>query len=427
MLFADLNNENSLIKSKEQLVDMDQREDRQVSQYLEYIQKLHERISEREQRTGITRWALLGGVAYIAWQSVPMFAKLKEAAEPSWTYLWLNCSYLTTLSFFVFFLYQSLGISRHVSPYSFRQTNATARAGKKLSLLIIFVSFFPAAFLSFQAWLNIPELSDLNYRFLSSVSIFLLFVGTTTSGAVIYIDKYVKKNGFWPPFVLIPAGNSVFSIQLFICATFICMTIYYFLTGLRYIPATIFEPVLLLSGSIALIPPCLEVILSGIHRQERLSVLEILERDILMHDLSSEEIKNRLEDDLIGCELGDWAKRQVEQVRSANTLVIENCKDVKNIIKQIMELDPSLKFERAGRISNCINKIDETITKLNTNWLPLHNWLASCKNQPFKDPYIAKVVDSTLNDLSPLINSSVNMARESINLLKQRLAEIEKE
>ncbi|UCV17639.1 hypothetical protein [Ferribacterium limneticum] len=400
--------------------------DNQVGQYLEYIRKLYERISEREQHTGITRWALLAGLAYMAWQSVPMLAIIKEA-EPSWTYLWLISSYLTTITFFTHHLYQSLSVSRHASPYDFRQVNATASAGSPLSLLIIIVSFSPGIFLSYLAWRTVPELSDLNYRFLNLTTWSLSVFAVLLSGAVLYNDRYIKKNGFMPPFIL--AANkqsiSIFIFQIVFPLFFIGTSVYFFSISINKIPSAIFEPVLLLSGSIALIAPIAEVVLSGIRRQERLSVLATLERDILMHDLSAEEIKIRLEDDFIGCELGDWAKRQVELVRAAHTSISTYCKDAQDVLLQVSQLDPSLRFERIGRIKQCVKLLDSKIDELNGCWEPLNAWLIGCKSQPFLDPYIAQIVEGTLADLSPLMQTAVRMARNSLELLKKRLEELE--
>lgn len=400
-------------------------EDR-VTQYIEYIRKSYERISELEQHTGITRWALLAGLAYIAWQSVPLLAKIKDI-ESSWTHLWLFSAYLSTISFFAHFLYQTLNINRHVSPYDYRQVSVTANTGSHLSLLIVFVSFAPSICLSYLAWKTTPGLSDLNYRFLNLITWTLSGMSIAVTGAMIYSANYIKKNGFMPPFLFAANKSSIstFIFQIPVPLFFISISTYYFSTNINTIPTPIFEPVLLLGGSIALVGPCIEVILSGIRRQERLSVLATLERDILMHDLSPEEIKARLEDEFIGCELGDWAKRRVEQVRAAHTSISAYCKEAQEVLQQVSALDPSLKYERIGRIKHCVNQLGSKIDELNEHWEPLNAWLTGCKTQASLDPYIIKVVEGTLADLSPLMQTSVKMARSSLDLLKKRLTDLE--
>mgnify|MGYP007037358134 CR=1 FL=1 len=183
---------------------------------------------------------------------------------------------------------------------------------------------------------------------------------------------------------------------------------------------------LLLSGSIALAGPCGEIVLSAVRRQERLSALATLERDIVMHNLSAPEIKNRFENELIGCELGDWAKKRIEKVRECEISLTAYCKDAEEVLQQVSELDPSLKFERKGRIRECINQLNSEIDELTKHWNPLNEWMTACLTQPFLDPYVADVVRGSRSELMPTLQNSVKISRDVLNVLSRRAEELEK-
>lgn len=400
----------------------------QSQDYLDYIRGAYARISEEQQHTGITRWALMGGLAYVTWQSIPMLVKV-QAVNFGWQALCLVSALLLVISSFGFHLYQGLNISQSTSPYAYRQFSATASAKAPLSVLVLFVSFGPPAFFAYLAWEMVPSLTPITYRFLSLVVWFMAGMSVLMLGIIIYNARYLRKNGFMLPALWVGAnranGKSMLiwnSVQML----FIGAAVYFLAKSLDRVPVEILEQVLLLGGSMAIVPPCIEVILSGVHVQGRLSLLATLERDILMHDLSVEEIKARLENDLIGSELGDWAKRQVERVRAKHNELTGFCEEVVQILQQVSELDVSLTFERRGRLEQCVDRMEQLTNELNESWEPVNLWLNSFKNQPFLDPYIKQVVQGALDDLTPLMRSAASAAKHSLGLLRSQAKELDK-
>jgi hypothetical protein len=356
-----------------------------------------------------------------------MLVKVKGVSS-GWSALYLVSALLLVISCFGFHLYQTLTVNSRPSPYDFRQLGATASASTPLSILVVFVSFGPVILFACLAWETVPNLSDLTYRFLSLVAWMLAMLGVLVCGFALYSARYIQKNGFIPPSLLGAAtranANSTL-VGTVVQLSMIGAATYFLATNIDTVPSEILEQVLLLGGGIAIVPPCIEVILSSVHAQGRLSLLSTLERDILMHDLPVEEIRTRLENDLIGSELGDWAKRRVEKIRAAHNEITGFCEEVGVTLQQVEALDVSLKFERKGRLNQCVTRLDSLIDELNSCWEPLNSWLSSCKTQPFRDPYITRVVQGTLDDLSPLMQSAVQAARSSLATLKARIKEIE--
>lgn len=396
--------------------------------YIDFIRTSYSRISERQQHSGVTRWALLGGLAYLAWQSIPMLVKIR-GIDTGWNSLYLVSALLLVISSFGFHLYQSLTVNRRSSPYDFRQLGATASAGLPLYLLVILVSFGPTTLFTLLAWKNVPNLPDLTYRFLSLVAWMFAIFGVILAIFVLYTYKYTQSNGFMPPAFLAStgAGNTARLVVAGFHLSFIAAAGYFLVTSIDIVPPEILEQVLLLGGSIAIVPPCIETILSGLHKESGLELLSTLERDILMHDLPVEEIRARLESDLIGSELGDWAKRRVEKVRSVHNEIAKFREEVDETLEQVLALDKSLKYERQGRLMQCSTRLEGLIDELNSCREPLNKWLTGCKNQPFRDPYINKVIKETLVDFSALMQSAVDAAQGSLAKLRSCLKEIDSE
>mgnify|MGYP001343432879 CR=1 FL=1 len=192
-----------------------------VNLYLEYIRKCYDRISEHEQHTGITRWAILAALAYIAWQAVPLLAKIRDI-EASWSHLWIASAYLSTISFFVHFMYQSLAANRQVSRYDYRQINKAGSTSLSLSLSIILVSFTPAIFLSYMAWAAALGLSDLQYRFLSLITWVLSSMALCMIGVLVHHERYVSKHGWMPPYFFAANKHSGFSVIYLLIPLFFC-------------------------------------------------------------------------------------------------------------------------------------------------------------------------------------------------------------
>ena len=202
---------------------------------------------------------------------------------------------------------------------------------------------------------------------------------------------------------------------------FLIASSYYAVIAAKFVSKESFEPVLLLGGSIAILGPCISFLLAAIPRRGRLQILAKLERDIVIHQLSAEEIKTRLEEDLIGLEIGDWAKKRIDGVRALQTALLAYCNDADEAIGQIAELDISLKFERDGRARECLNRLNNDFGKLEKEWDPLYSWMSSYLSQPSIDSYITQVVKAAVEDLSVLMKQSTQRVRNTITSLEKQL------
>ena len=72
------------------------------NQYLDYIRVLHKRSSDYAQKNGFTIWAIIIGLIYLMWNSIPLIDEIRGNKENIYTVaLYYSYIHMAILSFFV--------------------------------------------------------------------------------------------------------------------------------------------------------------------------------------------------------------------------------------------------------------------------------------------------------------------------------------
>lgn len=156
---------------------------------------------------------------------------------------------------------------------------------------------------------------------------------------------------------------------------------------------------------------------------EYLSRLSKLERDVIIHELSKEDISQRLQDEFLGNYVGDWIERFLQEVRDKSEAVSKLSKKAENVIAEIQEIDEKYEHERSGRAKKYTEELKSLLQSFNASIAPLIDWLSEAELQSAinKDKFIQSIVASTIKELKANDRDVRERANLAINKFEQWL------
>lgn len=190
---------------------------------------------------------------------------------------------------------------------------------------------------------------------------------------------------------------------------------------LKEIPEKTFEPIVVTSFDLSLIIFTLILLFRTKIARKKIDKIVELERDIVFHGLDDSEIRARIQDEIIGNEIGDWLKERIIDVREKAIALGEHADKAKTFCEEYNGLDSNLKHERKGRLEEYLTNLESTQEQYFEESTKLFKWL-SIVNSGIKiriGRRIARVIADTTSELKEIsedVGKKVRLAL--INLRK---------
>ncbi len=393
----------------------------QRDRYIDYARTLRERVANKATQSGITIWALTGAVIYLIWQTIPTYAVIKGDADAAHLALFLT-GQLLALMVGAWHLLHSLAKRNFYSPFD-------SRLERDISITdAVFVAAITILQVGFPAMVNaaainsayaIPSLYWL-YR-INAYGLGILLVVVLITLPILL--TYKKVIGFVPL-----ATNSVgkkgklllfasASVDLALIAL-APVNIYGIYVTTKVIDASLFSAVFLTAFNTAIAIWALTMLMKSYRASNALAFFEKLERDIVMHGLSEAEIRDRLEQEYLGSELGAWIGKQVGLIKEYAADLNAYCASVNERIDEVRKVDATHTFERMGRLRSIINGLETRLDTLTGAWTPMQRWLTYSNLTARNDSYAETHIKAALNELVDLRARAAEAARESLRKVK---------
>ena len=394
-----------------------------TDQLLQYIRILYERRANRAAKTGITVWAVLAALIYLAWRSIPQLIQLSTNRDSIYSFLLLY----SHIQIFLVALYLCFPIGGDLSPKS-RFDYRISRQSEKDVLLQLGMIFSAGIGLPvFAGWLAARHLS-LSHFHLIQISIntyalsgFALFIVIASAGINIYqrISEYpfptqlssdrwlgqrIFNSATWLLFFELCIGNAVaVSVSLPITAA----------NWNAALVELAVNSALLALGIIAL-----SHLLSADAHLERLAKLE---RDIVIHELSPEKIRARLELDVVGQDVSEWLKSEIDNVKAKADELRAHTKQIDQLSQEVAEIEKQYSYERTGRIKKYVDEMQDKLNIYSKRTIKLQRWLTFTAQLPqiLVDQYISELLQKTTTELESTLEAVKTEVKAAVTKIER--------
>lgn len=392
-------------------------------EYVDYVRELHDRVSKKARDTGVTKWALVGALVYLFWQSIPLLSQARTHAN--WKELFvLFSAHISVILLTGFMCFGTLTSIRPVRSYDYRLYRKPEASSLLYLATIITLVLGVPLLLNIAAWQGVAGLSQLHYRLLSANGWMLLVVLLSASITLLQNQWKWGKTGF-PPVAKL-ANDSKFdewTSWLLAPVVFLAFGLNVYFTGCAFssIDGKVSEITLTLGANAVFGIVGLLMILSSIPDNEALNRLSRIERDAIIHGLTADEIRVRIESDYLGHHFGRWLDEKIVEVRQTNAKWLAACRRHKEVEAELSSIDPAMIYERKGRMDAYIDEISSLSGELIKIWNPMSNWMLEAANRPGLDPHIRKLLSDAHEELSCLVKDTRQEAEATLQAIRKGL------
>ena len=389
--------------------------DNKRAELLEYIRLLYNRQNDEASKAGVTFWAVLVGIVYVSWEVLDLISKLSNFQEIGiYIYYAFGLVHLVLLTICIFISSKSPDFRR--KSFDYRVTNNRNMSLKTAILLLltlglplfcVYQSFQLGNLTAFQLLqLEINYWTLLIFLSLFLFAMFFEFFMRLKTKFPLVSDLELSRNS------LIFRGL-VFLFSLLVFEIFVG-NFYIVVTELSN-PENAIKYKLVLN--VSLISYGLYFLLKKSEKDEYLSRLVKLERDVIMHNLDEDQIVKRLGDEFLGNYIGDWIEDLLREIRQKSDAAVQFSKKSDEVIKDINALDEGHQYEKQGRS----NEYHSELKKLSSAFIddidPLIEWLEKVNVQ-------LKFCDDEF--MKSLVVSSLKELKLTLGKVKRGVEEVEK-
>ncbi|MDO8926559.1 MAG: hypothetical protein Q7U94_06590 [Sideroxyarcus sp.] len=384
-----------------------------TDQYLNYIRVLRDREDNKGKKAGITTWSLLVALIYVVWQLIPEVPLIKADS---------------VLIAYVVQLYGYMQITAILTIDLFRTSLQPVRRGQfgfRISLfeeknisLIHLIALLALGLLLPTAGLHYSnEYLGIAYsswpRIQGAINTFILLPFLLLTVIVFSVLKiYQSKTEYPSPLILVAQGNGANGLNRYIffpisLLLWIGNAICIYLV-IQSLPSDFFSQILRVSLDSMLLILIISALLTSTKIDNTSARLEALERDIVLHELDTHTVRERIQDELLGHEAGEWLRNRVLQVRQKAESVREVTQQALELKKTILEINPEFTHEQFGRVADYTTKLQKLTTEYNGNFESLGKWLI------FSIQMIKVYKDTSLENLLNDVHKQLSEVNENI-------------
>jgi hypothetical protein len=384
--------------------------------YLEYIRELHARLSKRASQSGVTTWALLGAFAFLLLQLPAVLVKLSREESPQVVVMWahLQVSVLAAWAFS-----STLRGTNPTTQFDYRVRAADSVLGTvTLGVLLLLV---PAALSTgalyvssdLHGWQRLVLLTNAWFY----GPLFFLWTAYTTFALISQLTTNL------PPIATLLQEKT--SIRAVISVALDALTLVLLVSNLYFVFGPWFaaeRPTSQSALTLALVLTFIVVILWQLvmtlpmHRS--LDGLERLERDIILHNIEVEAIKDRLEREYLGTQLGALLQRRVADLKEQADDLQHFAESAQEKLAEIEHLGADFRHEKEGRVGDLLDSLEPRVRALENHWTGLGPWLKGAYDSPIHDRYLRDLAKKTLAELGAHMARAIGAAKLTLDNIR---------
>lgn len=393
---------------------------------LTYVRELHSRHIESASRQGVTTWALAAGIVYLLWNLVPQLGAIAKLEDWRFTF-YQNIAHIYVAIITGTVLIKSGRSALRKGPFDYRIRN-NEFAEFLLALVFLSVTLGVPLYCSIFA-LSRMESGGFHALQLTVNTIALGFMALSGILAFGIQVKSRIQTGYPAPSLLMEGQSKTFSFLNFLMSV---LTIELFIGNIHasliplvhepdrwllYFPAALNVSLLIIA--------CLIAYLANQPKRD-IEALARIERDIVLHDLSKEEIRNRLETDLLGQSFGGWISEKIAFVKERAVKLRELSIEHEAVLAAIDQIDPKFSYERSERLRVHLETLKNARNEYTKAAMPLIRWLNSARSARLvlDDRVILTVLEEATKELQQVLEECTKSVESAASALQEKLSSI---
>jgi hypothetical protein len=399
------NMENSMYNKKAELLD--------------YIRVLHDRQASKASKAGMTSWAVLAGVIYAIWHLLDYVSEMpiKDSSGIEILYAFSQI-YMAIIS--LNFLVSQSHSGRNKKNLDYRIFQGDDGVVQVLVVSLFILGLPLSAILA----TSIIDMEGLPFPYQADVNFWVIVILSVLIGIYSISRIRAHMNNKLPHIAGIFGGESLLHriSSFFLYILFLEMLIgnvaniaYSIFSHMNYVY------VYVVAFDIALIVFGLIVLYRNSITQRSLSRMACLERDIVIHNLSDDQILDRLQDEFLGSYVGDWLERLIKEIKEEGASLSQHALSVDDLISEVNLIDSSYEKERKGRINDFLVDIENRFDRYDRKISPLLAWLkeASVHASMHKDQFVKSIVLSSADDLGQNSKDAGKKVKDALAKLRE--------
>lgn len=357
--------------------------DDKKSEYLSYVRVLYERESNKGKQSGVTKWGVIIALVYIVWNLIDSYPKVRDDSIAFYSAIFMYGFLQLSVDYFSTFFNLPLGGTNN-SKFDIR-IRGKGFASEYVNYLIIIILMLGLPLLSQfcrdASILNVQSVST-SIRFIEiqvSINFYALsFLIIATAAYLLFNSIYERIKRYPSPLIFNSRtkGKKTQYMLMFFSLEMAFGNAIAFYMLLNYLPLTVLQPVLTFTFDLVLIVLAIKYLSSSTFQNGRIEKISSLERDIIFHELSTDEIKKRIQEEFIGHEFGEWLKNKVNEVRKEAAALHELSEKSIELRAGIEALSKELEYEKNGRLNKFMDELESRYKSYNKKFSPLVNWIS---------------------------------------------------
>jgi len=390
-------------------------------QLLTYIGSLRDRVFNQSKKNGVTKWALGVSILYLLLQSFPYMASLKYGLLPSLEFL-IAFTHIIGLVVGITWFYDALKGGTEFSKFDYRFTTNNSN-----DLTLPALGFFAfegiyclcacAIFMKFKdppfdPHFTPPEILSfaIGGGFYLIFTVALIYVWVQKSN-----DTKAQKVQYPTPSSLrVNTKSPAYTVFSHTFPAFIIfINAVYVVSPSFSIDIDDYKSITLLGFQLSLALCGVAIFIRSIRDTSAISYFEKLERDIVLHKVSEEEILTRLQNHYFGNEFSTWLKQKIAELEifSAKILEFENQKLL--LIAEVNGLDANLIYEKKGRLDKFSEEVKAHFDEYKQNHSDFDKCLTNIITSSKSDKYLLDLI----NEHKARLDSMVANDKEKLKKL----------
>lgn len=381
--------------------------------YVNYIRFRQQQATQKLANSGMTTWAILAALVYIFWETIPLMPTLRPLLETKSVVLpaLIGCSILSSIRD-VF-----ASMNNHSNPKSSYKIKSNNEWEARRELIMLALLMLPLL-LCGPAWWHFERSIEFNIYFTNSaLSLMVLFSITKN-----FIEEHKQKKITGLPTVeSITGANEKTGIIASLFAYGLWFLLIYFnAVELISINHEFSKDIVKFIFNVVVIYALVIIFFENKTNNWELRYLEDLDRDLVLQDLTEDDVKIRVQSEYFGIQFGDWAKNMVSITSSliAESRDLET--EVNDEVLSINQIPDEYQHEKKARREKLSKRANEKLQEMETQVNSLHGW--SCKLIAALN--VNSSIYSDAKDLNQLSERNKNEAASLIVRIKRTIQDI---
>ncbi|MDY6993158.1 MAG: hypothetical protein SVR94_11215 [Pseudomonadota bacterium] len=382
--------------------------------YLNYIQRLYERERTREQVNGFSVWAIMAAMVYVFWKTIPEASQIvKDGSLVTGLILFGHV-------YFVLVILQMIFPSGKSDRIFYKFDYRVFPKGRFGSLYKMYFLMTPIMFAPTVVVIYVYSTAEFNNSLHSSIflSNLILFSFLSVIGVFypLYSKWYMNNRGMPSISEINQYENRGFAnyVTAFIVIVLMLLNIYviFYLSLSKDIYFS--GDHIIFSMNVSILLFLFEYLVSSKTRESRLDSLLSIERDIVLHNIPEEQIRVRLEDEVIGRQFGDWIADKIKNVKERAKELIELADDeyISQVEQQISSVPQEYQNERKARKDKFRQEVIQKANAYAEESKKIRAWLDDCVSHGkymLHDEYIMNIINDVKEQLDEIHNQVVKI------------------